>query len=210
MLTRLCNRSLRVVPCAGYATKSDAANEYLKKDITVSISDPVALKKRFLRDVHPSVIQSKAFDRNPVSAFRLGSATHHEGQHPEITKAIDEANVVDTQLEGLFTSLNDDDPVRRATSHFEFGNYRKGDEDSILNMNIDWDFFKQVIPDSSFVENVKKSYEETVAEVYQESITEDPIPKELKVFERFAEQMVRYDLFKIFFKGWSLCYIEVS
>ena len=191
-------RNIAAVRVARYATATDKTAAYLTKELPVNVDD--IDQKRFLRDIHPKIVQSKAFEKTAVSTFRLGVAQHHEGQHPEITKAIDEATRVDTQLESLFSHINEDDPLRRATSHFEYGNYRKDDEDSLLKMQIDWDFYRQVVPDASFIDYVKENYEQCVEDVYQEAAQENPIMDDLSVFERFAVQMVSVLIFFFFVK----------
>merc|ERR1711862_986141 len=100
-------------------------------------------------DLHPNLVQSKAFSRASVGSLRLNAATLHEGQHPVIQECIKEANVIDNALDSELTT-HKEDPVFEFTRCFPYSNYRKGDEDSILKLDIDWDFSGQL----SLMENL--------------------------------------------------------
>eukprot|EP00339_Tiarina_fusa_P011070 CAMPEP_0117034442 /NCGR_PEP_ID=MMETSP0472-20121206/24521_1 /TAXON_ID=693140 ORGANISM="Tiarina fusus, Strain LIS" /NCGR_SAMPLE_ID=MMETSP0472 /ASSEMBLY_ACC=CAM_ASM_000603 /LENGTH=240 /DNA_ID=CAMNT_0004743613 /DNA_START=121 /DNA_END=843 /DNA_ORIENTATION=+ len=162
--------------------------EYVMKDAEPTIEDPDALKKRFLMDLHPNLVQSKAFSRASVGSLRLNAATLHEGQHPVIQECIKEANVIDNALDSELTT-HKEDPVFEFTRCFPYSNYRKGDEDSILKLDIDWDFFRAAFPDGEFIDQLRVDYDNMLEDMYQETITENPIPEEVKVFERFSAQI---------------------
>ena len=203
MLSRFCTRGLQrsatpLIARAFYANGEDISVEYADKQYDLQFKDTDGLQKRFLNGLHPKVVQSKAFDRASISSLRMGLASQVEGQHPALANLIAQANQVDTTLESVLTQAGEEDPVYNATRHFEFGTYRRGDEDSVINMKIDWPFFREVFPDKNFIDTLRTNYEETIEEVFQDTKTEDPIPDELAVFSRFFAQLVRYLAFLLF------------
>lgn len=175
---------------------ADKTMEYLDKEIEPKIEDIEEQKKLFLRGLPEAYIQSDAWRRASISVFRNNSTVLHEGQHPEVVKAIEDANKVDAELDRLLSTVNEDafhDQVR----HFSWGKYRNGDEDSVLYHEINWDFFRSVFPDAAFIDSMKNTYETLVDQAYKDSVEEDPIPKEFKVLDRIVDQFVCF--FCIFF-----------
>jgi len=182
-------RSTVLVARASYATRDDISIEYAKKQYDLQFKDTDELKKRFLNGLHPDVVQSKAFDRASISSLRMNLATHHEGQPPALTELINRANANDQALENAITAANEEDPLYNMTRHFEYGLYRRGDEDSAINMKIDWNFYRQAFPDTEFIDTLQNNYEEMIKDAFEECQTEDPVPEESRMFSRFFDQL---------------------
>jgi hypothetical protein len=192
MLARVGLRAVR--PSArlfSTAASKDKSLEYLNKHAEPKIDNPEELQKRVLMGVHPKIVQSKAFENTSLSAMRMNTATHAEGQHPSVTKLIDDANEIDSTVDAQMATIANLDPLYDLTRHFEFGNYRKKDEDSVLKQDLDWDFFRAAFPDKQFIDDLKENYEKSIQDAVEEAES-DPIPEQLRVFERFANQLDTY------------------
>ena len=105
--------------------------------------------------------------------------------------ALESASAFDTEI----SSIANQDTLREATAHFTYGKFRKGDEDSVSEIQIDWDFFGKASRNPEFADYLKQSAAESVQAAYKWVKSGEFVSSEFEAVAGIAQQLVSYQFF---------------